>query len=149
MRFIWDCTKLFAYVPFQGYHGQGKYLENDFFQVREKSGNFVDGQGNLEMTCGHMPFNTSCPLCFSFVLYSFCFVVGVVLSGEPKQNQGRGLVDRRTLVQAPPPPSHSNFIAGLSKAAPLFWFFGDFICGALLLMVSLVIYKYKKGKNSF
>ena len=28
--------------------------------------------------------------------------------GEPKQNQGRGLVDRR-LVQAPPP---SNFIAG-------------------------------------
>ena len=104
MRFIWDCTKLFAYVPFQGYHGQGKYLENDFFQVREKSGNFVDGQGNLEMTCGHMPFNTSCPLCFSFVLYSFCFVVGVVLSGEPKQNQGRGLVDRRTLVQAPPPP---------------------------------------------
>ena len=28
-----------------------KYLENDFFfQVREKSGNFVDGQGNLERT---------------------------------------------------------------------------------------------------
>ena len=26
-----------------------KYLEN-FFQVREKSGNFVDGQGNLERT---------------------------------------------------------------------------------------------------
>ena len=26
-----------------------KYLENEiFFQVREKSGNFVDGQGNLE-----------------------------------------------------------------------------------------------------
>ena len=28
-----------------------KYLENDFFfQVREKSGNFVDGQRNLERT---------------------------------------------------------------------------------------------------
>ena len=28
-----------------------KYLENEiFFQVREKSGNFVDGQGNLERT---------------------------------------------------------------------------------------------------
>ena len=28
-----------------------KYLENDiFFQVREKSGNFVDGQGKLERT---------------------------------------------------------------------------------------------------
>ena len=28
-----------------------KYLENEFFfQAREKSGNFVDGQGNLEKT---------------------------------------------------------------------------------------------------
>ena len=28
-----------------------KYLENvNFFQVSEKSGNFVDGQGNLERT---------------------------------------------------------------------------------------------------
>ena len=28
-----------------------KYLENEiFFQVREKSGNFMDGQGNLERT---------------------------------------------------------------------------------------------------
>ena len=28
-----------------------KYMENEnFFQVREKSGNFVDGQGNLERT---------------------------------------------------------------------------------------------------
>ena len=27
-----------------------KCLENDFFQVGEKSGNFVDGQGNLERT---------------------------------------------------------------------------------------------------
>ena len=28
-----------------------KYLENElFFKVREKSGNFVDGQGNLERT---------------------------------------------------------------------------------------------------
>ena len=28
-----------------------QYLKNDFFfQVREKSGNFVDGQGNLERT---------------------------------------------------------------------------------------------------
>ena len=33
--------------PMQGCHGQGKSPENEFFfQVREKSGNFVDGQGN-------------------------------------------------------------------------------------------------------
>ena len=35
------------------------------------------------------------------------------------------------------------FIAGRPKAAFLFWFFGDFRCGALLLMVIHIIYKYK------
>ena len=35
------------------------------------------------------------------------------------------------------------FIAGRPKAAILFWFFGDFRCGALLFMVIHVIYKYK------
>ena len=35
------------------------------------------------------------------------------------------------------------FIAGRLKAALLFWFFGDFRCGALLFMVIHVIYKYK------
>ena len=40
---------------------------------------------------------------------------------------------------------HSNFIAGRPKAAPLFLFFGDFRCGALLFMVILVIYKYKNS----
>ena len=35
-------------IPELGCHSQGKYLENEiFFQVREKSGNFVDGQGNV------------------------------------------------------------------------------------------------------
>ena len=34
------------------------------------------------------------------------------------------------------------------KAALLFWFFGDFRCGALLFMVIHVIYKYKISKNS-
>ena len=35
----------------QGCHGQGKISGKlDFFQVREKSGKFVDGQGNLERT---------------------------------------------------------------------------------------------------
>ena len=34
-------------------------------------------------------------------------------------------------------------LAGRPKAALLFWFFGDFRCGALLFMVIHVIYKYK------
>ena len=35
----------------QGCHGQGKISGKCiFFQVREKSGNFLDGQGNLERT---------------------------------------------------------------------------------------------------
>ena len=47
-----------------------------------------------------------------FIRFVLLFVV--VLSGEPKQNQGRGLVDR-ILVQAP-----SDFIAGRPMAALLF-----------------------------
>ena len=46
-----------------------------------------------------MKFN-SCPLCFSFVLFVLFFLFVVVVSGEPKQKQGRGLVDHK-LVQAP------------------------------------------------
>ena len=74
---------------------------------------------------------------FSIVLVRQCdaFVV-IVLSDEAKQNQGRGLVDRK-LVNPP-----SNFIAGHPKAALLFWFFSDFRCGVLLFIVILVIYKY-------
>ena len=75
-------------------------------------------------------------VCVLFVLFLF-FVV--VLSGEPKQKQGRGLVGRK-LVQAP----QYFFIAGRPKAALLFWFFGDFRCGALLFMVIHVIYINKK-----
>ena len=37
-----------------------------------------------------------------------------------------------------------NFIVGRPKAALLFWFFGDFRCGALLFLVILVIYKDRK-----
>ena len=76
-------------------------------------------------------------VCVLFVL-SLLFVV--VLSGGPKQKQGRGLVDRK-LDQAPPPPP-VIFIAGRPKAALLLWFFGDFRCGALLFVVIHVIYKY-------
>ena len=32
------------------------------------------------------------------------------------------------------------------KVVLLFWFFGDFRCGALSFMVILVIYNYKIGK---
>ena len=37
----------------------------------------------------------------------------------------------------------SIFIAGRPNAALLFWFFGDFRCGALLFIVIHFIYKYK------
>ena len=53
-----------------------------------------------------------------FVLVSWCdaFVL-IVLPDEPRQNQGRRLVDRK-LVKAP-----NNFIAGHPKAALLLFFF--------------------------
>ena len=48
------------------------------------------------------------------------------------------------LNPAPPPPPHPNyFIAGRSKAAFLFGFFGDFRCGVPLFIVILVVYKNK------
>ena len=72
-------------------------------------------------------------VCVLFVLF---VLIVVVLCCEPRQKQGRGLVDRK-LVQAPP----VIFIAGRPKAALLFWFFGDFRCGALLFMVIYVKYK--------
>ena len=65
-----------------------------------------------------------------------------VLSDEPRQNQGQGLIDRK-LVKLPH-PHPGNFIAGRPNEALLFWFFGDFRCGVSLLIVILVIYKYKK-----
>ena len=77
-------------------------------------------------------------LLFVCVLFVLFFLFVVVVSGEPKQKQGRGLVDHK-LVQAPP----VIFIAGRPKAALLLWFFGDFRCGALLFVVIHVIFKYK------
>ena len=81
---------------------------------------------------------------FALVLWCYAFVL-IVLSDEPRQNQGRESVDRK-LVKAPPTTT-SNFIAGRPKAALLFWFFGDFRCGALLFMFILVTYKYKIGNK--
>ena len=74
-------------------------------------------------------------VCVLLVLF---VLIVVVLSGDPRQKQGRGLVDSK-LVQAPP----VIFIAGRPKAALLFWFFGDFRCGALLFVVIHALYKYK------
>ena len=67
---------------------------------------------------------------------SDAFVI-IVLSDEPRQNQGRVLVDRK-LVKAP-----SDFSAGRPKAVLLFWFFGGFRCGVPIFIVMLVIYCYK------
>ena len=61
-------------------------------------------------------------LLFVCVLFVLFLLLLVVLSGEPKQNQGRGLVDR-TLVQAPPPsPDPSEAISFLTVPRWLFCF---------------------------
>ena len=79
---------------------------------------------------------------FCLCLFVLFLLFAVALSGKPKQNQGRGLVDRE-LVQAP-----SNFIAGRPRAALLCWFFGDFRCGVLLFIVIVVLYIFIEiGKN--
>ena len=71
-------------------------------------------------------------------LWCDVFVV-IVLSDEPRQNQGRELVDRK-LFKAPHASLPSNFIAGRPKAVLLFWLFGDFRYGVLLYIVILVVY---------
>ena len=58
--------------------------------------------------------------------------------------EARARVGRLQTSSSPP----IIFIAGRPKAALLFWFFGDFRCGALLFVVIHVIYKYKNSKNS-
>ena len=70
---------------------------------------------------------------FVLVLWCDAFVV-IVLPDEPRQNQARGLVDRK-LVKAPPPP------VILLQADLLFWFYGDFRCGVPFIIVILDIYK--------
>ena len=59
----------------------------------------------------------------------------------------RARVGRPQTCSSPP----VIFIAGRPQGALLFWFFGDFRCGALLFMAIQVIHMYiniKIGKNS-
>ena len=74
---------------------------------------------------------------FAFRLY-FVFVVCRCFIWRTKTGL-RARVGRPQTSSSPP----VVFIAGRPKAALLFWFFGDFRCGALLFMVIHVIYKYK------
>ena len=67
------------------------------------------------------------------------FKIVKILSALKQAKNSCKLLHNLTLSDKPP----SNFIAGRPKAAHLFWFFGDFRCGALLLMLFHVIYKYK------
>ena len=61
-------------------------------------------------------------VCEWFVLVLQCDAfVEIVLSDEPRQNLGRGLVDQKLVKATPSRP----------KAALLIWFFGDFSCGVL------------------
>ena len=79
---------------------------------------------------------------FVLVLQCEAFIV-VVLSDEPGQNQGLGLVDRK-LAKAPHPLS--NFIAGRPKAGLLllFFIFDGLRCNVWLCFVILVRYKTRK-----
>ena len=78
---------------------------------------------------------SSCPLCFLLVFYSFVFVVRSCSSGEPRQNQGRGL-DRPQTSSSPPPPPPSNLYCWPSQVRVA----GDHLYGILLFTwLSLVV----------
>ena len=86
---------------------------------------------------------------FVLVLWFDTFVL-IVLSDEPRQNQGRGLVNHK-LVTPPRPPPTPNFIAGRPEAAEvalLFRFFGDLDVACCYLWLFSLYINIKIGKNS-
>ena len=82
-------------------------------------------EGSLQKT------NATCSKCKTFLVRSCCIWW--------TKTEAKARVGRPQTSSSPP----VIFIAGRPKAALLFWFFGDFRCGALLFMVIHVIYKYK------
>ena len=76
-------------------------------------------------------------LLFVYVLFVLLLFAILILLNQGR-TKGEGLSTTNWFKPAP-----VIFIAGRHKAALLFWFFGDFRCGALLFMVIYVIYKYK------
>ena len=71
------------------------------------------------------------------------FIV-IVLIDEQRQNQGRGLVDRKLVKAPPPPPPPPPVILLLTvPGGSSILAFGDFRCGVPLCIVILVI-KYEK-----
>ena len=90
---------------------------------------------SIEATCPSIPAALfASRLCF----IRFVFVVRSCFVWRTKA-EARARVGRPQTSSSPP----VIFIAGRPKAALLFWFFGDFRCGALLFMVIHVIYKYR------
>ena len=79
---------------------------------------------NIVATCPSIP---AARFAFRFCFIRFVLLLVVVLFGEPKQNQGRGLVNCKLVLS----PTSRNFFPGCSKTAFLFWFLGDFRCGVL------------------
>ena len=74
------------------------------------------------------------------VLQYHVFVV-IILSDEPRQNQGQEWVDRKLAKASPRPPQY--FHCWPSQGGCSVLVFGYFRFGMLLFMIILVIYKYK------
>ena len=74
-----------------------------------------------------------------------CIFVVIVLSDEPRQNQGRGLVDRE-LVKAPP-PYPSNLLLAVPRR--LFYFGSLVVLDVVFRYLSLFLLytNMKIGKN--
>ena len=88
------------------------------------------GGGCLDIFTLIYPFSSLSPSLWETARYRLRYCLKGPLNQKQPTNQN---------VNKPP----VIFIAGRPKAALLFWFFGDFRCGALLFMVIHVIYKYK------
>ena len=71
--------------------------------------------------------------------------IAYLLEFDFKSSNFYGLpkIHKSCLIKGKCGETQSGLLDCRPKAALLFWFFGDFRCGALLFMVIHVIYKYK------
>ena len=98
---------------------------------------FLVCNSSIGATCPSIPAaHFAFRLFYSFFFFFFFCSWLLYLVNKTEE---RARVGRPQTSSSPP----VIFIAGRPKAALLFWFFGDFRCGALLFMVIHVIYKYK------
>ena len=125
-------------LPIPHFHYKGVWFElkySSYEEILAFNENCVDTDqtprsvpSNLCLQClFQYPSIPAARFAFRLCFIRFVLLFGVVLSGEPKTNQGRGLVDFR-LVQAPPaPPPPPPPVSSLLAVSRRLFYFGSLV----------------------